>query len=570
MSGADFGPAGCLFAGCALALAPEVYAERWPTAPIVLVEPDLFLFALCLASRPLDRLFAHGNLICVIGMPAMEVINLLDRMGLAELPTYRNPAIVAPNQAWFDELDALARRNREKREINANTLRRFGPLWLRNMCRNLGELRRLEGINRFAGTFADVPVVVLAAGPSLDGILPSLAALRQKAVIVAVDTAVRACVRAGVEPDFIVLVDPQYWAWRHLDGMDCPSSVLIAESAVWPAVFRFHCRAIYLCASLFPLGKFLEERTERKAELGAGGSVTTTAWDFARYLGARDIYVAALDLGYPDRKTHFTGSIFEDRTHAVSDRLATAETAGYLALYGAGPYPVPDYRGGTVLTDKRLILYAWWFESKLASVADCRSWTLTSSGVRIPGFSVAPVDQLLALSDRRTDIDERLSLLTRDENRLADEGRCDDFERCAGPRRCDDADNAAPTAASERSDRFEMVGRFERALDELVEALQDMRGLATEGQRLARAAARAREKAATQGGASAEAKRDALEKLNRIDRAILAHPAKEMAAMVFDAKDLAQTSDALAASLELYSRLERATSENLRLISKFR
>ena len=39
------------------------------------------------------------------------------------------------------------------------------------------------------------------------------------------------CLKAGVEPDFVFLTDPQYWAWRHLAGLSSPQSILVAEGA---------------------------------------------------------------------------------------------------------------------------------------------------------------------------------------------------------------------------------------------------------------------------------------------------------------------------------------------------
>jgi hypothetical protein len=526
---------GRVFAGVGLAYVPELYARSAPDSSIVLVEPDIFVFALCLAARPLDALLAHEKLYIIAGMPAREVCGFLEKTGLDDLSIAENPALEAPSRQWFEEFRSLRKRNKEKREINANTLRRFGDLWLRNMCRNLGEMRDRDGIATMEGIFASIPVLVLAAGPSLDRILPRLRELRQKAVIVAVDTAVRACVRAGVEPDFIVLVDPQYWNWRHLDGQDCPSSILITESATWPAVFRFNCRAIFLCSSLFPLGKFIEARIGQKGELGAGGSVSTTAWDFARYIGARAIFMAGLDLGFPDRKTHFTGSIFEDRTHTASNRLATAETAGYLALYGAAPYPVPDYLGRTVLTDKRLILYAWWFESRLAATSGVRTATITPEGVRIPGFEVASIDGILALPDVRPRIEEILASIA----------------------------NGAG-----RQSRPEKNEKFDNAVTELVRALGELKDLAVKGIALCEPAA-----------AKSHDQRKIFADLDRLDLKILAHPAKDIVAMLLSDANKAATGedslqapieDALRASSTLYRKIRDACDRNLAMIGKFR
>jgi len=365
--------------------------------------------------------------------------------------------------------------------------------------------------------------VILAAGPSLDRILPSLPALREKCVIIAVDTAVRACVRSGVEPDFIVLVDPQYWNWRHLDGVVSPSSILITESAAWPAVFRFECRAIYLCSSLFPLGKFLEERTGVRGELGAGGSVSTTAWDFARHLGAQNIFMAGLDLGFPDRKTHFTGSIFEDRTHTVSSRVSPSETAGYLALYGAGPYPVPDYRGGYVLTDKRLILYAWWFESRLSLYPEHKTATLTAEGVRIPGFSIARLEDILGNEQKRSFIDQTLSQI---------------LEK-------DQADIGSRNPE-----------QFQKALNELHCALEEMGNLADKGMKIC--------DSCVDEGASTSI----LAQLDEIDRKILSHPGKEIVAMVFTENGNEASSGALGPSKAIYRQIGLAVKKNIESLLK--
>jgi hypothetical protein len=529
---------GAVFQGIALALVPERYAHAHPGSTVVILEPDIFLFLLCLAARPLDGLFAHERLIFMIGTEAREVSALIEKLEFDNLPCYDNPAIMAANKPWYAEYAAIRKRSREKREINANTLRRFGDLWLSNMSRNLAELRDRDGIRRFEGAFADLPVLVLAAGPSLDRVLPRLRELRRTCVIIAVDTAVRACVRAGVEPDFIVLVDPQYWNWRHLDGVVSPSSVLITESAAWPAVFRFRCRGIFLCSSLFPLGRFLEERTEERGALGAGGSVSTTAWDFARWLGAKNVFMAGLDLGFPDRKTHFTGSIFEDRTHTVSNRLAPAETAGYHALYGAGPHPVPDYLGGTVLTDKRLILYAWWFESRLAQYPDCRTATLTPEGVRIPGFSVAIIDEVASLPETRTEIDRRLErLVTRGSigNSNADDGAY-------------------------------KTERFNRAFEELLEALRDLERLANRGLALCMKYDRMEGQGKEQAQILAE--------FDELDRRILSHRAKEVTAMVFaSGREATAAAGSAAGGMEasraLYRSIADAVGKNLDALSNF-
>jgi len=525
-------PDGMAFAGAGLAYLPELYAARNPNAPVAIVEPDLFLFLLCLSARDLSGLLSHERLTLVVGLAAPDANAVIEAAGLDSLPVHESPALAAPNAAWFAEWASIRKRNREKREINANTLRRFGGLWLRNMARNLGHMRDLAGIELIGNRFSGMPFVVLAAGPSLDRILPRLAELRERAVIVCVDTACRAASRAGVEPDFVVLVDPQYWNFRHLDGVSAPRSVLVTEAAAYPPVFRFPCRARLLAASLFPLGSYLEARTRPRGALGAGGSVSTSAWDLARVLGAGSIHMAGLDLGFPGRQTHFRGSVFEERTHADSTRLCPAETSGTAALYGAGPRPVPDYLGGTVLSDKRLILYAWWFESKLASHPEAPTFTLTPEGTRIPGFRVAAIEELLALPRIRPEIDRALDALAAEADRWT----------APGPEK-DARDHA-----------------FASALAELERDLAALKTLASRGAR--RCADERAGRTARKMDPAAFAR-----ELAEIDRAILANGAKEVSAMVFAAEPEAEA-DPLAASLATYRAIAEAADQNLRALKK--
>jgi hypothetical protein len=521
-----FSPEACFFTGLGLAYLPEHYAQRYPQSTIVLCEPDIYVFLCCLASRPLENLLNHPNLILALGLPAGDVPTLLEQTGLLDIQIYRVEALMTPARQWWLEFDAIYHRNKKKKQINENTLRKFGSLWLRNMCKNLPRMQTLPGIEAVAGIARGLPALILAAGPSLDRILPLLPELRKRMVILAVDTAVRGCIASGVEPDFILVVDPQYWNYRHLDGISAPHSILITESAVWPAVYRFTCRATYLCASLFPLGKFIEERTARHAELGAGGSVSTSAWDFARHIGAEEIYLAGLDLGYPGKRTHFSGSLFEEWTHGASNRLGPAETSLYRYLAQTTQRTSRDYQGNPVVTDQRLELYVWWFESKIAHHPQPPTKTLTPESLRIPGVSVADPAKLTELPIVRQDFDTRLSLLTHE---------------------------ASP----------EKQAGYSRAVRELAETLRDIRNLAEQGITACDHFTGAR---------TPLEKSHALEQLDRIDRKILDHPGKEIVAMVFSfaGKDQNESTsaDPVGTTRELYQALALAAEKNLSQLKK--
>ena len=216
-------------------------------------------------------------------------------------------------QQYFSALQELIERNKQKKEINDNTLEQFGKLWLKNSIKNARFIDKLNTIQCIKNFCSGENAFILAAGPTLSEVLPYLKQIQEKSVLICVDTALRSCLSAGVEPDFIILVDPQYWNARHIEGLRALKSTLITEIAAYPSVFRFECRQILLCSSLYPFGRYIEKYRGEYGKLSAGGSVATTAWDFAQWLGCTQIFFAGLDLSYPDKKTHVKGSTFEEK-----------------------------------------------------------------------------------------------------------------------------------------------------------------------------------------------------------------------------------------------------------------
>lgn len=538
------GNGGCVFAGLGMGYYCLEYAARFPDAFIAVVEPDVFVFLRCIENRDMGALLGRKNTALFIGLSAFDSAAAVEEiMQKSATPPeiLAPPALAKPNQAWFAEFSETLKRNKEKRGINKNTLKRFGGLWLKNMSKNLGEMGGRPGVSHFKDVFTDVPAALLAAGPSLDTILPHLKTLREKCVLIAVDTSLRACLNAGVQPDFVVLVDPQYWNYRHIAGLSSGRTFLVTESAAYPAVFRFPCRGVFLCASLFPLGKFLESRTEEKGSLGAGGSVATTAWDFARYTGAKTIYAAGLDLGYPGGATHFRGALFEEKNLSEADRLSPAETGATAALASGGLFYTDGYGGGKVLTDRRLNLYAWWFEAAAARHPDTTTYIIGGGGVKIPGMEPVAPERLHSLPDRRADVDAAL----------------EKAEKAAG-------DAAARSGAGDA---------FARALDELEAGLNDILSLAKKGEACC---ARLRYEIARSRTGSGGAERDAraiFNELNAIDARIQRHPVKDILAMTFEdepergaAADAPPLDETISESAALYKKVEAAALKNLKAL----
>ncbi|MFP4301570.1 MAG: 6-hydroxymethylpterin diphosphokinase MptE-like protein [Spirochaetaceae bacterium] len=378
---------------------------------VIVVEPEVSSFLTALRFRDITTALASPRTTLLLGKPVMAVIELLNSLRLRYPVSVSPPALRERSSGYFDELEQALRSYRQRNEINANTLNRFGKLWVRNLLINLPLLARSPGLKRLEGAFDGVPAILIAAGPTLDELLDDLPRLRDRALLVAVDTALPILQRAGIEPDIAIVVDPQYWNTRHLDGVELREPLLVAEPSTHPRVFRLLRRPTFFGGSLFPLGRYIEARLPERAKLGAGGSVSTSAWDLARTLGAREIYTVGLDLGFPDLETHARGSFFEERGHTLATRLGGIEEYSFRYLRGGQPFLTKDTGGNSLLSDRRMQMYAWWFESQHRLNPGIDTFTLSSRSLAIEGREYRSSEALLTHPKCREEIERRLKAL---------------------------------------------------------------------------------------------------------------------------------------------------------------
>jgi hypothetical protein len=479
--------------------------------PIIIAEKHRKLIVKALETRDLSGFLSNNRIIFVVGGTGEGITNALSIADgfisageRTEPAVIRNRALIDLDKEWYGVVEEKLRTWSMKDDVNSATLKRFGKRWVRNLSRNISAIRDYAGISRLAGLadgIADgAPVFLAAAGPSLDKARPFLQEIHKRCFTVAVDTSFRFFTDNGIQPDFVLVVDPQFWNSRHLDRCPCGNTALIAESAVYPPVLRLPFKNIFLCGSLFPLGSFVEKRVDPKGALGAGGSVSTTAWDFARTLGSKEIWIAGLDLAFPGLKTHFRGAVFETRSNTASRRFNPAETWVVRALRDGGPFKAPCASGGQVLTDRRLSLYAAWFENRFRQYPETRNYAVFQDGLAITGIQAATAETLLSLPERRAEIDKRLQAA---------------FSQT-------DGDFNNPEEKQKRADRYA------KAVCALISGLEEIKNAAQKGAGIAQQALKSKIDSGKQN--------KVLKELDEIMRRITDSEVKEVAGFLFPAE----------------------------------
>ena len=382
------------------------------TLTIIVIDPSLERFKKALEAQDLSPVLTSSRVLLLIGEQARKISSVLTSLSPGKITRIRNRALYSIDTSFYKETEGYIARYTARKKVNEATLKRFGQIWIRNLIYNMNILSESGNLQDLEKLFSDIPVLLLAAGPSLTKTLPLLAELREKFVLVAVDTASKALKQYGINPDFLIVIDPQYWNTRHLDHIDLSKTILVSESATHPSVFRKKHGILYLSGSLFPLGQFMETYINPRKRLGAGGSVSTSAWDFCHLISTGPVYCAGLDLGFPDTQTHYKGSFFEERSHTLSTYLNSAEDQAFRALNGAHPFPLTNNTGGATLTDQRLIVYKQWFEERLEQSPERKTYNLSPKGIKIEGIPFVPLRELLSFPHKRKTIDNVIRKLS--------------------------------------------------------------------------------------------------------------------------------------------------------------
>jgi len=394
------------FLGLGLAYHVENYIKENKDANLILVEPDIFIFILLLASRKLDFLFSHPSLILIPATSPTETLGILENLDVNNTFYFKADLEVSKN--WFIEFNTLKTRHHKKNLLNCNTLKKFYIRWLKNFIKNIDVTSLLPSISIFKNAFLKSSSIIFAAGPSLDTHIRELKELQDRFIIIAVDTSLKALLEGGITPDFVFLMDSQYLNYLHIAGVNATSSILITEASVYPSVFHSNFKAKCLVSTFFPLGKYMEN--DENESLSAGGSVATTAWDFARFIGCNPIIMAGLDLAFTQNKTHSLACKFEKDAMFLSNRFLTLEKASYKMLDVRNTEKAEGYKG-EVLTDSKMKMFAWWFESKIEEYPTLKTYNFMAQGLKIPNMSSIEKKTLLTFHSNKENIEKTIDIL---------------------------------------------------------------------------------------------------------------------------------------------------------------
>jgi hypothetical protein len=241
--------------------------------------------------------------------------------------------------------------------------------------------------------FQNVPLVIVSAGPSLDRNVRELRGHQNRCFILAVDTALRPLLSAGIVPHAVVIADPSLLNARHIVGAMPDSTYLIAEQGVHLSALQSARRRFLFALGLFPDSLFAKFGFA-KSRLDVWGSVATAALDLALKMRANPVIFAGQDFGYSWNRDYAHHTIFDGIAFDVKARATR---------YGT------DVWNASVGTTANLVAYHDFFVRKIRQTSGVRFINATEGGILREGVDVLSLrDALYQACATRIDVGQRL------------------------------------------------------------------------------------------------------------------------------------------------------------------
>lgn len=413
--------------GCGLGYAAAQLLDRLPgEAAVVVVEPNPALLAAAMELHDWSADIRAGRLAFVTADTAAHVHRVLKPLDLTLIAGTRliawpaaeqlaGPFLARARQAIVDYI-AFARMAMVTLLLNNETT-------VRNIANNLARYVAAPPVQVVRGRFAGWPAVVVSAGPSLHNKLAELKRLDGRAVLIAVQTALRPLLDAGIRPHFVTTLDYGELGQRFYQGF-APGQLadihLIAEpKANWKVIDAFEAalrRASIKASSVerrasnedssatgqpWPdgpmlsfLGNDIADRMlgltrSRHDRLPAGLTVAHLAFYLAQYLGCDPIIFVGQDLGFSNHTYYTPGTAIHQVWAGEINRYNSIESMEWQRIVrdGQGLRRLTDVHGRPIYTDEQMFVYLQQFERDFAT-APQTIIDATGGGVRKAGAKV--------------------------------------------------------------------------------------------------------------------------------------------------------------------------------------
>ncbi len=386
----------------------------------LIIEYDLGHLKAALEARDFSPLFTSRRVSLAVGEEPFAATRIrLDNyyhivtFASMHIIEYKPSIDLAP--AYYQEIKDWLKEAAKVSQRNIATLSDSAPLWQHNILENLPIVARSPGVDTLFERFRDIPAIIVAAGPSLDKNVRELEKAKGKALITAVDTALRTLYLNGIEPDIVVSIDANPANYKDFKGVSLKEADLLTEPVAYPEILSSFPQRVFISSYGHPLMNWIEESIDPKGYLKVGGSVATTCFDLLRKMGANPIIFVGQDLAYTGGASHTKGFFgYDDAVdNGALSKFCTLEMLYRQACRERGEVElVEGIDGEMVLTSPMMKGWLSWLESQVDEVKreGINCIDATEGGAKIRGTQILTLRETIDTYCKNPhDIRERLN-----------------------------------------------------------------------------------------------------------------------------------------------------------------
>ncbi len=368
---------------------------------ILVVEGRTEIFKYTMQCEHFTELLHRPNIRWLIGEdardPAITLSDWKDSFALNGFLPVRFQPLTQFNSEFCADFEKTLGDSLRETQVSHNTRRALSRILYQNCFQNFKSSINSPGIVHLEGIANNEPVLVVAAGPSLDKNIQLIRGIQNSCRIIAVSTALKPLQEAGIEPDFVVAIDPKPVSSTAFENANPSSKTSLVFNPVIPENItdQFPGKRFVIDAQPY-LWKFLNTGATPKGELGESASVAHTALNLALHMGCTPIILVGQDLSFQSDRSHCSGAFHKE---SLVQNIGTNQTSGRLHQRQRGGTASAarvsqDFFGNTISTTNALESFRFPFEKIKKS--GTRLVNATEGGVNLSGIENATLKEILA------------------------------------------------------------------------------------------------------------------------------------------------------------------------------
>ena len=362
--------------------AREMLLRAGKESAVIIVEPDLSLFVFCLYEFDMTDIISDSRVVILIDKINIETLQdvIITKVGIEALGTQIVCIHPKMDEIYCEKLADFVnavKKNIITNDANFNTAVLMEGSALDNTFKNLHFIKESNHVSEIEEIVPkDIPVIIVAAGPSLDKNVVELKNAVGRAFILATDRSVKTLIKNDVHYDAIITIDPAKSA-KFMDDPKCfDSPIFVSIESKNEILEMNNGRKIWLTYSRFFIKLYMKYGVKMKF-LSVGGSVATAAFNVARTIGSKTIILVGQDLAYDGEYSHAGG---------VSGRSEYNECDEY----------IEDIYGNKVKTKRDWMFYLDWFETAIKKMdSSIEVIDATEGGARIVGTKIMKLSEAI-------------------------------------------------------------------------------------------------------------------------------------------------------------------------------